>query len=115
MTTTLEGIVESLRKLSDDKKKQITVRYNQPFNTELANVIPKLPYFRYDQNSIWLANELEVLMKLINQNPRDNKEASVSSTSCTQQIYIKPSNADENTVGIKLNVIFIFCNCCSAK
>ena len=39
-------------------------------------------------------------MKLINQNPRDNKDASVSSTSCTQQIYIKPTNADENIAGI---------------
>lgn len=52
---------------------------------------------RYDQSSMWLSNELDVLLKLINQNPRETQELSVSSTACTQQIYSKPSTTIEST------------------
>eukprot|EP01038_Epipyxis_sp_PR26KG_P006031 gene6031-8305_t len=52
--STIQKILDSLSKINEDKKQQLTGVYHE--------------------NSLWLSNELELIKKLINQNPREHIE-----------------------------------------
>jgi len=70
MVTSLDGILESLQKFSDEKKNHLTSR-SVLFHINRQLLIFPNNIIRYEDSSKWLANELDILRQLIAQNPRD--------------------------------------------
>jgi hypothetical protein len=65
---TVEKIVESLMRISDDKKTQLTARYTE--------------------HSSWMSSELALIRELIKQSPRDQHKTIDNISDENDEVYI---------------------------